>query len=54
MTAAASSKLRRPGLGTPLIVVGALLLVAVCLFPFVWMGLSSIKQLNELYTIPPR
>ena len=55
MTAAAShSKLRRPGLGTPVIVLGAALIVVVCLFPFVWMGLSSIKQLNELYTIPPR
>src|SRR4029453_15608895 len=30
-----------------------LLLVAVCLFPFVWMGLSSIKTLRELYTVPP-
>lgn len=53
-SASAPRKLRRPGLGTPLIAVGALLIVVVCLFPFVWMGLSSIKQLNELYTIPPR
>jgi multiple sugar transport system permease protein len=34
--------------------LGSALLVFVCLFPFLWMGLSSIKQLNELYTIPPQ
>jgi multiple sugar transport system permease protein len=49
-----SRSMRRPGLGGPAIILGCLLLVAVCLFPFVWMGLSSIKVLNELYTIPPR
>ncbi len=42
------------GLGTPLIVIGSVLVVLVCLFPFLWMGLSSIKELKELYTIPPR
>lgn len=44
----------RIGLGWPLITIGAIALVFVCLFPFVWMGLSSIKELKELYTIPPR
>jgi multiple sugar transport system permease protein len=29
------------------------LVVAVCVFPFVWMALSSIKTLGELYTVPP-
>ena len=29
------------------------LLAAVCLFPFLWMIVSSIKELRELYTIPP-
>lgn len=33
--------------------VCAALVVAVCLFPFLWMALSSIKVLRELYTIPP-
>lgn len=46
--------LRRPGLGLPVIILGSALLVFICLFPFVWMGLSSIKQLQELYTVPPR
>ena len=31
----------------------AALLLAVCVFPFVWMALSSIKTLGELYTVPP-
>jgi ABC-type glycerol-3-phosphate transport system permease component len=30
-----------------------LLLVAVCAFPFLWMALSSVKSLGELYTVPP-
>lgn len=46
-------RLKRSGLATPFIALGALLLVAVCLFPFAWMGLSSIKTLPELYTVPP-
>ena len=46
--------LRRPGLNGPAILLGCATLVFVCLFPFLWMGLSSIKQLNELYTIPPQ
>jgi multiple sugar transport system permease protein len=49
-----SRSLRRPGLGWPATLLGCTVLVFVCLFPFLWMGLSSIKQLNELYTIPPR
>ena len=53
-SATVSRSVRRPGLGGPAVFLGCLLLVAVCLFPFVWMGLSSIKVLNELYTIPPR
>lgn len=51
---APSRGVRRPGLGLPLILIGSAALMFVCLFPFVWMGLSSVKQLQELYTIPPR
>jgi multiple sugar transport system permease protein len=29
------------------------LLVVVCAFPFLWMALSSVKSLSELYTVPP-
>ncbi len=43
----------RTGLSRPLIIIGSILVVVVCLFPFAWMALSSIKQLNELYTVPP-
>ena len=46
-------KLKRTGLPVPLIIIGSVVLVAVCLFPFWWMGLSSIKTFRELYTIPP-
>ena len=35
------------------IVIGSVLLVLVCLFPFAWMALCSIKTLRELYTVPP-
>lgn len=52
MTRAARS-LPRPGLGLPLVAAGSVLLVLVCLFPFWWMLLSSIKTLRELYTVPP-
>ncbi len=31
-----------------------LVLAFICLFPFAWMALSSIKTLPELYTVPPR
>jgi ABC-type glycerol-3-phosphate transport system permease component len=48
-----SRGLRRSGLGMPFIVIGVIVLVLICLFPFVWMGLSSIKTLGELYTVPP-
>lgn len=48
-----SRTLKRPGMPMPLIIIGSVLLVLVCLFPFWWMGLSSIKTLRELYTIPP-
>ncbi|WP_442579834.1 carbohydrate ABC transporter permease [Mesorhizobium sp. ASY16-5R] len=50
---AKAETLKRPGLGRPLIVIGSLLVVFVCLFPFWWMALSSVKTLRELYTIPP-
>ena len=33
--------------------VSAALLAFVCLFPFAWMGLSSVKTLAELFTVPP-
>jgi ABC-type glycerol-3-phosphate transport system permease component len=36
-----------------IIALGAALLIAVCIFPFVWMALSSVKTLSELYTVPP-
>lgn len=45
--------LKRPGLPRPLIIIGSIVLVLVCLFPFWWMALSSVKSLRELYTIPP-
>jgi multiple sugar transport system permease protein len=50
---AAAIRVPRTGLAMPFIILGALLLVLVCLFPFAWMGLSSIKTLSELYTVPP-
>jgi multiple sugar transport system permease protein/raffinose/stachyose/melibiose transport system permease protein len=43
----------RSALRTPLIAVTSVVLVLVCLFPFAWMALSSIKTLGELYTVPP-
>ncbi len=33
-------KLKRTGLPVPLIIIGSVVLVLVCLFPFWWMGLS--------------
>ncbi len=36
-----------------LIYLPAALFVVVCIFPFVWMLMSSIKPLPELYTVPP-
>ena len=35
------------------VAVGVLVLLAVCVFPFAWMALSSMKTLGELYTVPP-
>lgn len=35
------------------IYIGVALLVLVSVFPFLWMALSSIKSLRELYTVPP-
>ncbi|MBB3289260.1 MULTISPECIES: carbohydrate ABC transporter permease [Rhizobium] len=43
----------RSRLATLTIAVCSLVLMAVCLFPFAWMALSSIKTLPELYTVPP-
>ena len=51
--ALATAKNLRTGLATPFIAIGAILVIVVCLFPFIWMGLSSIKTLPELYTVPP-
>jgi multiple sugar transport system permease protein/raffinose/stachyose/melibiose transport system permease protein len=44
---------RRSGLGSLTIALSSLVLAFVCLFPFAWMALSSIKTLPELYTVPP-
>ncbi|WP_180900533.1 carbohydrate ABC transporter permease [Martelella soudanensis] len=44
----------RRSLPASLIILAASLAVAgICLFPFLWMGISSIKVLRELYTVPP-
>jgi multiple sugar transport system permease protein len=53
VSAPSPAGINKSGPGTPFIIIGAVLLVVVCLFPFAWMGLSSIKTLPELYTIPP-
>jgi multiple sugar transport system permease protein len=53
-SASIAQSFRRPGLGWVATLLGSAVLVFICLFPFLWMGLSSIKQLNELYTIPPQ
>lgn len=45
--------MNRTALGSVTIAAAALLVVAVCMFPFLWMALSSIKTLGELYTVPP-
>ncbi|WP_105400273.1 carbohydrate ABC transporter permease [Neorhizobium sp. T7_12] len=47
------STLRRTGLPLPITIVGAVVVVLICLFPFMWMAVSSIKTLPELYTVPP-
>jgi multiple sugar transport system permease protein len=45
--------MRSSRLGGIVLVVAVVLLVFVCAFPFLWMALSSIKSLRELYTVPP-
>lgn len=50
---AVTPKLKRTGMPVALIAIGAILLVTVSLFPFVWMAISSVKTLGELYTVPP-
>jgi multiple sugar transport system permease protein len=44
---------RRTPWGTAGIAIGTVVVLVVCLFPFAWMGLSSIKVIGELYTVPP-
>src|SRR6476661_629459 len=41
------------GRRSALIYLPVLGVVAVSLFPFAWMVLSSVKTLRELYTVPP-
>ena len=43
----------RTALGSAALFLAAAPLVLVCLFPFAWMALSSIKKLPELFTAPP-
>jgi multiple sugar transport system permease protein len=43
----------RSGLPLPVTIIGVIIVMLVCLFPFAWMALSSIKTLGELYTVPP-
>ncbi|MAU20913.1 carbohydrate ABC transporter permease [Martelella mediterranea] len=45
--------MRTSPLARVIILISSLLVVSVCLFPFLWMGISSIKVLRELYTVPP-
>ena len=45
--------MNRSVIASTVIAVLSLILVLVCLFPFAWMALSSIKTLPELYTVPP-
>jgi multiple sugar transport system permease protein len=52
VSAVAGTPMRR-GISLTVIIVCSLLLVGVCLFPFAWMALSSIKKVDELYTVPP-
>jgi multiple sugar transport system permease protein/raffinose/stachyose/melibiose transport system permease protein len=46
-------KRRRQPLATTVTSIASVVLVMVCLFPFAWMALSSIKNLQELFTVPP-
>jgi ABC-type glycerol-3-phosphate transport system permease component len=44
----------KPPLGIRLLVyAGIVILVVVAIFPFLWMTISSVKTLGELYTVPP-
>ncbi len=45
--------MRTTARGHVAIYTSAVLVVLVCLFPFLWMAVSSVKVLRELYTIPP-
>jgi ABC-type glycerol-3-phosphate transport system permease component len=47
VSAPSPAGINKSGPGTPFIIIGAVLLVVVCLFPFAWMGLSSIKVLFD-------
>lgn len=35
------------------VAIASAIIIFTTLFPFVWMALSSVKQLDELYTVPP-
>lgn len=39
--------------GQVAVYAAAAVIIMICLFPFLWMSISSIKVLRELYTIPP-
>jgi ABC-type glycerol-3-phosphate transport system permease component len=52
MSAEASPTRRSPAASLA-IATASIVLVLVCLFPFAWMALSSIKTLPELFTVPP-
>ncbi|HZP20677.1 MAG TPA: carbohydrate ABC transporter permease [Bauldia sp.] len=45
--------MKRSWAGGIAIFASAALLVFVAIFPFLWMALSSVKTLRELYTVPP-
>ena len=48
-----ATPLKRTGLPLPITIIGAVVIVLISLFPFMWMFVSSIKTLPELYTVPP-
>lgn len=39
--------------GHAVVAAGVAIVLIVALFPFLWMALSSVKMLRELYTVPP-
>lgn len=43
----------RDAAGRALAGLGAAAVAAACLFPFLWMALSSVKAARELYAVPP-